>query len=92
MIIYAEIEIFLYDCHSLKDKRSVLARLRNQLKKDWNIAFAEIDYQDLWQRSKIGIVTISQSLEISRKVIDQIIERIDTFTEVERTLTHIEER
>jgi len=92
MIIYAEIEIFLYDCHSLKDKRSVLARLKNQLKKDWNIAFAEIDYQDLWQRSKIGIVTISQSLEISRKVIDQIIERIDTFTEDERTLTHIEER
>ena len=92
MIIYAEIEIFLYDCHSLKDKRSVLARLRNQLTKDWNIAFSEIDYQDLWQRSKIGIVTISQSLEISRKVIDQIIDRIDQFTEVERTLTHIEER
>lgn len=92
MIIYAEIEIFLYDCHSLKDKRSVLARLRNQLTKDWNIAFSELDYQDLWQRSKIGIVTISQSLEISRKVIDQIIDRIDQFTEVERTLTHIEER
>lgn len=92
MIIYAEIEIFLYDCHSLKDKRSVLARLRNQLTKDWNIAYSEIDYQDLWQRSKIGIVTISQSLEISRKVIDQIIDRIDQFTEVERTLTHIEER
>lgn len=92
MIIYAEIEIFLYDCHSLKDKRSVLARLRNQLTEDWNIAFSELDYQDLWQRSKIGIVTISQSLEISRKVIDQIIDRIDQFTEVERTLTHIEER
>jgi len=92
MIIYAEIEIFLYDCHSLKDKRSVLARLRNQLTKDWNIAYSELDYQDLWQRSKIGIVTISQSLEISRKVIDQIMDRIDQFTEVERTLTHIEER
>ena len=92
MIIYAEIELLLYQSHSLKDKRSVLARLRNQLTKDWNIAYSEIDYQDLWQRSKIGIVTISQSLEISRKVIDQIIDRIDQFTEVERTLTHIEER
>lgn len=92
MIIYAEIELLLYQSHSLKDKRSILLRLRNHITKDKNIAFSEIDYHDLWQRTKIGMVTISNSSEVSRKVIDQAIERIDNFIEVERTLTHIEER
>ncbi|MDX8046981.1 DUF503 domain-containing protein [Gracilibacillus sp. S3-1-1] len=92
MIIYAEVEIFLYECHSLKNKRSVLKRLQNRLTKDLNIAISELDFQDLWQRSKLGIVTISESSDIGEKIIQQACKIIDSFTELERTITHVEIR
>ena len=44
---------------SLKDKRrvvkSVIARLRNE----YNVAVAEVDAHDQWQRAVIAIVTVS---------------------------------
>ncbi|WP_058307772.1 DUF503 domain-containing protein [Gracilibacillus massiliensis] len=92
MITYAEVEIFLYECHSLKDKRSILKRLKNLLTKDLNIAISELDFQDLWQRSKLGIVTVSESREIAEQVIQQALEVIDSFTEIERTITNVEIR
>ncbi len=55
MVTYAEVEFFLYECHSLKDKRSVLKRIKNHLKRDLNVAISELEFQDLWQRSKFGI-------------------------------------
>ncbi|SHN16700.1 DUF503 domain-containing protein [Gracilibacillus kekensis] len=92
MITYAEVEIFLYECHSLKEKRSILKRLKNRLTKDLNIALSELDFQDLWQRSKFGIVTVSESGEIGEHVIQQALQVIDSFTEVERTITNVELR
>ncbi|WP_163579926.1 DUF503 domain-containing protein [Gracilibacillus saliphilus] len=92
MITYAEVEIFLYECHSLKDKRSVLKRIKNRLSKDLNIAISEMDYQDLWQRSKLGIVTVSESSEIGQQIIQQALGILDSFTEIERTITNIEIR
>ncbi|QGH34577.1 DUF503 family protein [Gracilibacillus salitolerans] len=92
MITYAEVEIFLYECHSLKDKRSVLKRIKNRLSKDLNIAISEMDYQDLWQRSKLGIVTVSESSEIGQQIIQQALSTLDSFTEIERTITNTEIR
>ncbi|MGP4040255.1 DUF503 domain-containing protein [Gracilibacillus sp. D59] len=92
MITYAEVEIFLYECHSLKDKRSVLKRIKNRLSKSLNIAISEMDYQDLWQRSKLGIVTVSESSEIGEQVVQQALSILDSFTEIERTITNTEIR
>ena len=47
--------------HSLKEKRSVLRKVRNRLQSRFNVAVAELDYQDVWQRSTMGVVSISSS-------------------------------
>ncbi|WP_163536837.1 DUF503 domain-containing protein [Gracilibacillus sp. YIM 98692] len=92
MIICAEVELFLYNCQSLKDKRSVLLRMKNRLRKELNISIAETDHQNLWQRATISIVTVSESKEIAEKVIQQALTKIDSFTELEITTTVVEER
>ncbi|MFC4404536.1 DUF503 domain-containing protein [Gracilibacillus xinjiangensis] len=92
MIYYAEIELFLYECHSLKDKRSVLLKLKNRLRKDLNIAISEVEYQDLWQRAKLAVVTVSESRVINEQVLQQVLSITDSFTELERTTTIMEER
>jgi uncharacterized protein YlxP (DUF503 family) len=53
------LEIRLDSSHSLKDKRHVVKGLKDRLRHKFNVAVAEIDYQDLWQRSLIAAVTVS---------------------------------
>ncbi|MDY0408195.1 DUF503 domain-containing protein [Virgibacillus soli] len=90
MIIYAEVECMFYDGHSLKQKRAVLKKVMSRLQNDFNVAITELDYHDLWQRTKFGIVTISNERLHAEKVIQEVLRVIDTFTEIERTITNIE--
>ena len=53
------LEIHIPDARSLKDKRQVLRSLKDRLRSHFNVAVAELDHQDLWQRSVVGVVSIS---------------------------------
>ena len=53
------LEIFVEDSHSLKDKRHVVKSLKDRLRQKFNVAVAEIDGLDSWQRSVIAAVTVS---------------------------------
>ncbi|MGB7025273.1 MAG: DUF503 domain-containing protein [Candidatus Acidiferrales bacterium] len=53
------LEIHIPDARSLKDKRQVLRSLKDRLRGHFNVAVAELDHQDLWQRSVVGVVGIS---------------------------------
>ena len=53
------LEIHISDARSLKDKRQVLRSLKDKLRAHFNVAVAELDHQDTWQRSQIGVVSIS---------------------------------
>jgi uncharacterized protein len=53
------LEIHIPDARSLKDKRQVLRSLKDRLRGHFNVAVAELDHQDTWQRSLIGVVTLS---------------------------------
>ncbi|WP_085992376.1 DUF503 domain-containing protein [Oceanobacillus senegalensis] len=90
MIMYAEVECMMYEGHSLKQKRSLIKRVIAKLKNDFNVAVTELDYHDLWQRTKLGIVTISTTLTHAEQVIQEVLRVIDTFMELERTLTNVE--
>jgi uncharacterized protein len=53
------LEIQIEEAHSLKEKRHVVASLRERLRSRFNVAVAEIGYQDLWQRALVSAVTVS---------------------------------
>lgn len=52
------IEVHVPDAQSLKDKRSVLKSLKDQLRGRFNIAVAELDPNEKWQRATVGISTL----------------------------------
>lgn len=66
------LEIYLPYSHSLKEKRKTLNRIKDRLKKKYNVALAELDYLNKWQRSKIGLVTIN----IHKNTIEKIFQKI----------------
>jgi uncharacterized protein YlxP (DUF503 family) len=53
------LEIHIPDAQSLKDKRQVLRSLKDRLRAHFNVAISELEHQELWQRSRVGVVTIS---------------------------------
>jgi uncharacterized protein len=66
------LEIVLRDAHSLKDKRHVVKSLKDRLRSKYNVAVAEIDYQDLWQRSVVAAVTVSSDHSHAEKVLQSV--------------------
>jgi uncharacterized protein YlxP (DUF503 family) len=90
MIGYVECECLIYDAQSLKEKRAVLQRIVTRLKQKYNVSVAEIDYQDIWQRTKLGIVTITSNRSSTERELQRVLEMIDSFPEIERTVTTFE--
>jgi uncharacterized protein YlxP (DUF503 family) len=53
------LELHIAEAHSLKDKRQVLRSLKERLRAHFNVAVAELEYEETWQRSIIGVVMLS---------------------------------
>jgi uncharacterized protein YlxP (DUF503 family) len=53
------IDLHLPGNGSLKGKRSILKPLLLRLRKEFNLAAAEVDYHDVWQSAQIALVSVS---------------------------------
>ena len=84
-------ECIIYDAHSLKEKRAVLKRIvMREFENDLMYLVAEIDYQDLWQRTKIRNCNSSLIERNQRnRNCKMRLTLIDSFPEIERTITTI---
>lgn len=56
------LEIHIPDARSLKDKRQVIRSLKDRLRGHFNVAIAELDHQDTWQRALVGVVSLSSDV------------------------------
>ncbi|MBM7647087.1 uncharacterized protein YlxP (DUF503 family) [Bacillus ectoiniformans] len=90
MIGYAETEYLIHDAHSLKEKRAVLQRIMTRLKQKLNVSVTEVDHQDVWQRTKIAIVTVASSRKATEREIENALRFLDSFPEWERLTTSYE--
>ncbi|CAG9619670.1 DUF503 domain-containing protein [Sutcliffiella rhizosphaerae] len=90
MIGYVECDCHIYDAQSLKEKRAVLQRVMTRMKQRFNISISEIDHQNVWQRTKIGIVSVSSSKSITEKELQRVLEFLDSFPEIERAETSLD--
>ena len=56
---------------SLKEKRHVVKTLSAGLRQRFNVAVAEVDHQDLWQRTTLGVSAVGAQGYHLRKVMHQ---------------------
>jgi uncharacterized protein YlxP (DUF503 family) len=73
------LELRLEEAHSLKDKRHWVRGLKDRLRAGRNLAVAEIDYHDLWQRSLVSAVTISPSRDHAARTLQSAEEAAAAF-------------
>jgi uncharacterized protein YlxP (DUF503 family) len=89
VIALLSVELFIPGSHSLKEKRMVLRRIKDRIRK-FNVAVSEVEHHDLWQRAGIAIVTVSTDQQHADRELAAVaddIERVEpgliTRTEVE---------
>jgi Uncharacterized protein conserved in bacteria len=73
------LEIQIAHAYSLKDRRQVVRSLKDRLRHAFNLAVAEMDSAELWNRATLGIAVISSSssyLSGQLREIDQAAHRI----------------
>jgi hypothetical protein len=68
---------------SLKEKRHVVKTLTASLRQKFNVAVAEVDHQDLWQRTAIGVSSVAGDGYHLKRVMHEVERHIDRWAEVE---------
>lgn len=71
------VDCFLGNSLSLKEKRRVLSSLTGRLRRDYNIALCEVEYQNQWQRAKLAIVFVNTDWQMVLKNANKILALIE---------------
>ncbi|HEY3381681.1 MAG TPA: DUF503 domain-containing protein [Vicinamibacterales bacterium] len=89
VVALLSVELFLPGSQSLKDKRMVLRRVKDRLAK-FNVAVAEVEHHDLWQRAGLGIVTIGTTRVHTEQELAAVADEIERIEPGAITRTEIE--
>src|ERR1041385_8926461 len=68
---------------SLKEKRHVVKTLIASLRQKYNVAAAEVEHHDLWQRAGIAVSSVAGEGHYLRRVVQEIEHHVERWHEVE---------
>jgi uncharacterized protein YlxP (DUF503 family) len=72
LIAFLTLELRIEGARSLKDKRQVVRSLKDRLRAKFNVAVAELDNSNLWQRATIGVVSVSDSRDYLQGLMNNV--------------------
>jgi uncharacterized protein YlxP (DUF503 family) len=73
----AKLRLRLPENHSLKGKRKVIKRICDRIRHRFNVSVAEIDSQDLWQASEIGLSAVGNEGGYINSKLDKVINFVE---------------
>jgi len=69
--------------NSLKDRRRVLQRIKDMLRKKYNISIAEIDDKDKWQKVILAIAHVGDQRNQVDRSLAKVVDFISGFNSIE---------
>lgn len=76
------LDLFFPYARSLKDKRRILHGFKERVRRQ-NVALAELEFHDLWQRSRLGIVALNSHASVVADMLARVIADADHLDEAE---------
>lgn len=74
MIVAAcRVQLHLPTCDSLKAKRSALRPLLGRLRREFDLAAAETDHQDVWRSAEIALVGVANDAGHVRAMLEKAV-------------------
>jgi uncharacterized protein YlxP (DUF503 family) len=76
VIGHLSIELHIPGARSLKEKRMVLRSVKDRVRK-FNVAVAEVEHNDLWQRAGLSVVTVSNEEKHADQELAAVVNEIE---------------
>ncbi|MCH8300574.1 MAG: DUF503 domain-containing protein [Candidatus Marinimicrobia bacterium] len=67
-----QLDIFIPESRSLKDKRKVIKSIRETVRKKFNVSIAETGDHEIWGKSQLSISKVSNQSDVIRKEFQNI--------------------
>lgn len=77
------LEIFMGESSSLKCKRRILKSLLDKMKSRFNVAVAEVDKQDKWQFSTVGVTCVTNDPAHAHRMLSAVVNYVEAAGTVE---------
>lgn len=78
IIAVLKVDLYLHGASSLKDKRTIIRGIKDRLNNKFNVSLAEVDFQDKWQRTQLGIVQVGSDFKYLEKSMNSIFKILDS--------------
>ena len=72
------IELRLREARSLKEKRQVVKSIITRVKNSFNVAIAEVDCQDKWQRAVLGVAVVSTAQDHANGILSKVVNFVES--------------
>ena len=82
-VAISQIELFIPESGSLKSKRFILNSIKTKIRNKFNVSVAEVENNDKWQRSTLGISTVTNERKLADSTINKVINFIENDYRVE---------
>ena len=69
------VEMYIPGTGSLKEKRFILKSLKTKIQNRFNVSVAEVEHQDKWQRTTLGIACVANE----RRFLDETLSKVINF-------------
>ena len=76
-------ELFIPDCHTLKQKRAVVKPIVEGARRRFHVASAEVGSLDKWQRADIAVAVVAGSASHVEDVLAEVERFVWSFPEVQ---------
>ncbi|MGZ8570694.1 MAG: DUF503 domain-containing protein [Actinomycetota bacterium] len=70
-------------CRSLKEKRHVVKTLSAAIRQRFPVSVAEVDHQDLWQRTALAVAAVGADQHHLRRVMHEVEKLVERWGEVD---------
>jgi len=77
-VAVGRVELHLPNVDSLKNKRHVLKGLKEKVKHRFDVAVAEVDHHDSWQRATLAVASISHDSRHANEVVSKAVAFIES--------------
>jgi uncharacterized protein YlxP (DUF503 family) len=71
------VDLHLPDVDSLKGKRQIVKSLKDKVRNRFEVAVAEVDHHDVWQRATLAVACVSHDARHANAVVSKAMDYIE---------------
>lgn len=74
---FCHLDLYLPECASLKQKRSVLKSITTRTRNKFNVSVSELGDNDRWQRAQLGVATVTNDSRYANQILSKVVDFIE---------------